>query len=697
MNEEENNNYSGGISPEIVNINPPITPDNSMVNNNFTNQNANIGINNGNNMYGSNVNTFNSNFNNVNTFDAMSNMNGSIPKKGKKWLIPVIIGIIIVILLVGGVSYKMIMSSPKVIFENSINSLYKGLNNTLEEVDQFEDSYDFLNRAVVFKGDIKLDTNIEEVKELGINLGDYTLGGEFGVDFNNELLQGNVYLKGKSEKIDLQMYMQDDYIYGTSNLLDGMIQEEFSDMSEIFEEIKKAFEELKEEDEIEVEDYDYILQVIKDALIESLNSDQMKKENDTIKVSGKDIKVTKYIYEMNDKDVQEMYEFIIDEILNDKECVEKLAKISGESESDIEDYLKEMKDSSKDIEFDEKISFNIYTSGLLNNTTGISLEYDGKEYFHCYVDGDNFDVYINYEDVYEDDEKIISITGEIKKDEIEIKVNVDEEEVAILTVREFSRNLIDLEYELVKEKSISSIYVSVNEEKDSINGTYKVREENDGEYISIEGTYGFDFKDKLEKVNPTNIITEETIDKEAIEKKIEDIINKDEAFKNLYDLISGFFQSLITNEYGMMNITTIDEIKSAIGKDKAVLYVGSSNNAYKSSAELEVINNLVNIQNYYGFTSYYYDYSVIPQEFEQLIQGVTVDCASKNGSDLPMNCEPGTNCLVTCPVTPAIYFIKEGKIVSGIRGEASIAELSKAVENIGYTLKVVFDNEKEDI
>lgn len=627
-------------------------------------------------------------------------MMGESPNKNKKiLLLSLIIGIVVFISLVGVVGYKIAMSSPKVIFKNSIKAVFKGVNRSIDEVEKYRDILDIENNAIVFRGDIKADIkfdDLEELKELrdrGINISDYSFGAEVGFDLKNELIQGNVYVKGDSEKIEMNAYAQDKYVYATSNLVDGYIREEYPELTDELEEIKKVLDEAKDKYEIEAENYDYVIEALKKAIINSLDSKKMSKESSTIRVNGKDLKVTQYTYTLDEDALKKTYESIFNSLLEDDEFLDKMAKLMGEEKSSVEDTLNEMKDeANENLELEEEMKIHIYTNGVSNKTRGFGIEYDEQDYFHFYTDGENAESIL-----YDDSEAEIVKLVSVRKDNVdEVTVTYEDEGTIKAYVREISETVIDCDIEVtIEDKTVKgTVYLSGEVGNTNIDGKYKLKIEYDNQYIGVEGTYGIESKEKLEKANISKVLREEDLDQEEALKRLEEIINKDKAFKKLYDFIKEVSVANSYNEYDMKSIHTVEDVKKVLNSyEGTVLYVGSPSASTSNNVEVDVLSKLKRFQYTYDFVSYYYDYTVMPKEISDILDSVSLKCFDgNNSSGAPFTDCTTADCVSICLDYPAVYFIKDGKIVSGLRGRIDDASLLKELEAIGLA-KAYSNNE----
>lgn len=611
---------------------------------------------------------------------------------------PLIIAIVLVVILVGGITYKVVSSSPKTVFKNSINALYKGLNNGIDEVEELSEKFDLENKALVLNGDVKLNVSDEFIKEYldeldgtDININDYSLGGELGVDIKNERLSATVFLKGKSEKIEFSGYVEDGIEYMSSNLIDGILKLEETDID--FSEYLDLYDEIEENMDLDSENYDYVIEAFKNALVKSLDTKYMKKDSDEIKIAGEKVKVTKYTYTFDEDSMQSMVRTLADTLLEDKDFSKKLAKLVGEEKDTIEEGLKEIKKSAKDLEFENKAEINVYQKGLLNTAVGFNFKVDKEEYFHYYVDNDNIDIVYN-DNGGDDYGTVVEITSKKKKDNSEVTVKYNDEKVAELTVRELSDKLIDLDYTLFAEdeEAKGTVYLSYNEEKTSIKGDYKFNISLADYKFEVSGSYGIESKDELPKVNKDKLITEDDITEEELSQEALDnlkkIAEKDSAFNFILESIEEAEIESKLNSDGMYPLKA-SEVKSTIESEKnMVLYVGQTKYSYSYyDDEYDFIDDLEYYQDDLDFYSYYLNQNDITPELKELLSISENKCGTETTptEQIPENNIGNTPVeeVTKCEIYPIIYIIKDGKVAKRLEVGATSSEIEAALAEIG--------------
>lgn len=615
--------------------------------------------------------------------DAITKAPGIIQKIGLTKIIAIAV---IAIVLVGGVVFKVVSSTPKAVVKNTIGSVTKKITKTLDDSEKLSKKYKFDKNAILLKGDINFDTNISDID---MDLSKYTIGAELGIDNQNKKITFGGSIKGSSEKISIDALLEDSYIYLTSNLLDKTIKiDSDSSLNDFFEAYSKGLEMSSQYD---TEDISYMLKSISKALEKSIESDMVKQEKSEIDIADKTVKVTKTTLTINDKAAQKIVKSMATTLLEDKDFIKKLAKMTDSDKDDIKEGLKNIKSSAKEIEFDTKVKINFYTKGVFNTLVGVDLSVDKEEYFRYYFEDKNFIIKVNAEEE-------VQITGQKEKKEQKLTIKVDGEKVATATVRSFEKELIDFDFKttMEDEENISgSIYLSYKEEKTKISGDYKVSLEHEDEYIKVKGSYSIESKKELDSVNKNGAISAEDIDEDELLDKLKDIAEKDDAFGDLYDSVEEGLEEALKPELnynGMAEISSKDDIEKILSKSKpTVLFVGDRSyyySYYNSNDGYNMFNDLKALQSELDFYSYYLNrYSYNISDFEELVKDVTPVCGIKqnvnneNGEETDNDEEQTTQ--ATCQQYPTIYLIKGGKVQKAYQAPVTKEELKSALKDLG--------------
>lgn len=612
------------------------------------------------------------------TNTAKVNPLNNIFNKLKKFGLSKVIAIAaVIVVLVALIIVKTALSTPKQAFKNAINELYKETSRYLNDADDFLNKYNLEKETVINNVEFKIDSNIEDfnssLEETGINIKDTTIKAKVGYNLDKEELVFGGSLKGESEEISLDAYAIDDNVYIKTNLYDDIIKAENSYGSPF-----ANIDELKEYNKImknlDFKTYDSILKSITNALNNSLNSDDMEKESDEIDIVDSSVKVTKNSYELDDKALSNIIRDTIEQLLDDKDFIDNLADTLDIKKDDLEDSLKDLRKSAKDIEYDEKLVINIYTKGLLNSFTGLSLEIERDEYFTYFTDGKNTEItFDNNQEGYSETKINIQAVKDGKETDVTVKYNG--EEIITATIKELSEEKVDLDFELKEDKETvasGTIYLTVKEEKDNVSGDFELHFEQDKEYLNLKGNYKTEIGGKLTTIDPEKAIDENEIDENELMANLEEIAKKDKVLSSLYD---NYYESTLDlNYYEMAVVHGTDELKEILSrKQGTVLYVGSTGRTYGTGADTAIFDNLEKAQEEYNFHTYYFSQYYINDEFRSLVSGVTPIC----------NANTENNTTNTCTEYPTVYFIKDGKIVAAVQNTITKDELTKYLQEIG--------------
>ena len=307
----------------------------------------------------------------------------------------------------------------------------------------------------------------------------------------------------------------------------------------------------------------------------------MKKESATIEVNGKSVKATKISYVFDKESTQNLINSVVDKLLENDEFITKVASISSDIEKDdVKEELKEMKDSVKEIDFKKEAVFSIYIKGLLNDTVGYSIEYDGNDYLTIFKDGNTTE--INYDNHAKDfGKEKFNILVEEKNGEKEATVTATLDgktaKLATFVIRSFDKKKVDLDYTIYLDKnlfgddleeSLKEIPFYDSKEIPNITGTLKF------EQSSKKNEYTSDMKFTLKWDKYINLdVTEKLNNKSRGERKGLDASGEFAISMNLFDVITMDLDGKLGTAIG----TTIESAnlegnyKVAVNLDKSLM------------------------------------------------------------------------------------------------------------------------------
>ncbi len=597
------------------------------------------------------------------------NLNSSIPEiKRRRNMLPVIIVAIFLVLAVGGaITFKVIVSSPKRVFETTIKNFYKNVSSSLDNVNRISENFDFENKALTFSGDAKLDTNLADAAEIGFNLKDLQVGGSIGLDINNEQATASAFVKGPKETVEGNGYYTDKKVYIDTNLYDKLIYAEGEDVDIDFAALNELVKELQNH-MIEVEEVDYVVAAVTNAIADSLDTTYMSKNEEKIKITKDDKTFTKYSYTLSDNAIRDLVNGTIDKLSKDSKFIQILSKLSGIDEDTIKTYMDEMKNSTDQIEFEDKIVLNIYTYGFLNKFAGLSLEVENEEIITYVDDTKDFKITVD------DGGDRLEIVGKRSDSKTEIEVEYDDTKVLTLTVKEFTKEKIDISFEtdIAKEMNIptigGSIYFTYNEEKTKISGEYKLQIDVGDYYANVYGNYKFISADSLDMPNVKDAININEVDTTAIIDNLEEKISKDEVLSSIFnETISEFEEmQLPVDNFGMKTIPTTDDLKKILKKKgPSVIYVGDPYFKNDGTPAAMLFQDLVSLQTTYDFNSYRLVPFFYDDTTRELLGNVTSKCDTS-----------------PCEEMPIIFFIKDGEVVDYFTPSTSKESIIEALQNI---------------
>ena len=588
-----------------------------------------------------------------------------VAPKAKKSVAPFVLIGVVAVFLIAGIVAKIIISSPKQVFTSYINHAYKEVSNTLKEI---EDIYDPSKEAIEISATLKIDTNMDSEEFIdaeGVDIKNLTFDVSAGVDIPHEEVFISGGVKGKKERIGGKIYLTDGKEYLQTTFYDEIIEigEELG-----LEDLTEYFDEVAETD-VSLSLYDDILGAFTKALTDSLDKDAMSKESDEIEVLGKELKVTKNSYKITEKSAQKLVKGTAENLLDNKEFIKNLAKATGVDKDDIKEGLKTLKEEAKDISFDTKITINIYTDGILNKFTGIDIYVEKDKIMSWYQNGENIEAKID----------TVKFTVEKEKKEKTFKLTDDGEKIATGTIREYSKEKIDLDFVIYdggEEEIKGSIYFTRKDKKKTISGEYKYRMEYEKEYVEFSGEYTIETKDKLDGFKTSGAVDADEIDVEefidALKKAAED---DDDLGTIVNDLVEGYEEEQLESKLNYYNMytTTAKEAVELLDNNKAtVLYVGYS--YYSADDPYYMFANLRSVQYDLDFNSYMLDSSNVTADFENAVADVEFTCTVSNATSEEEQ---------KCSDWPAIFIIKGGEVKYAFRGTVTEETLTAALKDVG--------------
>ncbi|MBE6161116.1 MAG: hypothetical protein E7158_02705 [Firmicutes bacterium] len=440
-----------------------MSEDNNVSNNVETNETTNAAVENND----ANV-VLENNTSNVNTQFITPNDSTPLEAKKKSKALPICIVLIVALCICLG-GFYFYFSTPKKIVSNVINKAYE----KYDEIANKDVKFDIAKDSVKVEGNLNFDTNIPGFDTIKNDVIKFT----GGIDYKNKKAEGGLSLDEKNKTLaDIMAYVIDGNAYMTlGDDYKGLVNVGKSDFEDVLnlEDLEKT--------KIDKDDINYVVKAYKDILIDSIDKKDLEKSSDTIKIDGKDTKVTKISYKVNKKNLEKLSKNIIDKTLSDKELLKKLAKITDTDVEDIKDSLKEAKDDLEIEDEDLNMTLNIYTKGFMNDFVGLDLK----------IDKDN------------------SLNVVVNKDNTKVTIKAGNEMTFVATIKEYNDEKIDIDYNVkVATTTVSgNLTITAKEtKKDHYKGSLNFTVKYAGFNASVKMDYTMEIGAKIADINTSKAV-----------------------------------------------------------------------------------------------------------------------------------------------------------------------------------------------
>lgn len=280
------------------------------------------------------------------------------PKKKNKMVLPLII---ILILIAGVVAvYFLVFNNPKRIFSKTISKGFSYLYENLDNVNKYDTTSGTVSLSYELTSE---DENMQSVFDM-VNGIDFNFA--YTVDYKNKLMNFDFDSTYNNEKLlNLSVYGENGKGYV---LLKDIYDKYLSTDIEGYEEI---FNTTKNQTEVKT-----ILKSSEKALNKALTNDDFIKNEETIKINGKDVKVTNNALVLNNKNFNRISKSVLTTLKNDADFISAVNKISNDESVDTKATLENAIANIGEVDPDDKttITISIYTKGILKEFVGLNIE-----------------------------------------------------------------------------------------------------------------------------------------------------------------------------------------------------------------------------------------------------------------------------------------------------------------------------------
>lgn len=458
--------------------------------------------------------------------------------KNKKILFILIPIILIVLILIAGVVYLKLNSTPEKIFKNLISTTFKIFESSEEQY-------------TTMKGTINLTANVESDKEemeaINMMLEGASIGLNMEVDTTNMIVNENVNVTYNNESLlNAIILLQDEkgYVY-LPDWLDKYLQipENELEYSELVEYSEK----------MATVDQNKLMEAVKEELIAEILSQELAQENTTLVLDGQETKVTASTLSLKD----EQLSTFVNDFLNNLNKNEKFQAALGSYKEDIQEIINEML-QNMGVAKDEEFILTIYTKGFLNEFVGVSARaidtsYEETVGLNILKHNNGKYEFVAYNEYDGTREEILKLVIEDKKESenkgtATITVSVDGEKFIIV-----------YNYEIQGKQTIFNASTEIEGVKVTISGntvesgesykgnlTFTIEQEEIGK-INLNCAYDFTLDVEVQKVDVQNAVLIDELSEEDQEKLITNLQKSP-----LYQLIEQ--SGLLDNGTGTSNI-----------------------------------------------------------------------------------------------------------------------------------------------
>lgn len=366
-------------------------------------------------------------------------------KKKKGLIIGIIVGVLVLVL--GVFAFFYFNNNSKLILSKNITKLY---NDFLSSSQKNESLKNILS-----------SNEVSANSDITLNLKDNT--GTFG-NINN-FKASYQYIENKEDKkgsLNFESKLDnEDFINLDAAIKDSKLYYKIKDVMDKY--YYNEYEFISLLSTSESDDIKYVLDIIKDNIINNINKSNLKESKEEIKINDKNTKVKKISLEITEELVNKIIKGTIDSIEKDDKAIDILSESFDIEKDELNKLLNTIKDSlneeTSDIEFD-KVTYNMYVKGL--NTTvkqeivigEVSLEYyDYKNVKEFSVSSNSLKVFnIKFENGQISGSMLtIAISGDYSDDKInldiksidnsfELKITIENTEKDINKNKEYESN-----------------------------------------------------------------------------------------------------------------------------------------------------------------------------------------------------------------------------------------------------------------
>lgn len=339
--------------------------------------------------------------------------------------------------------HEMILNSmPKAIYDGSLDYIASKIDNYIDN--NYLDSTSF---DVDYIYDF--DSNFKDMESLK----DQKFGIKMSKNIKNNSLENYVYVLKDGNKYGYSLIQNNNEnyyrIFNSEQFLKlkkNALKDEslYSKMNILLNYASK---------DVDREMLKYLIDTNVNILKKLIVEDLLTSEKDEIEVNGKTLNVIRNTLSFDSKSIKEFEKQYKEKILQDQKILEILSKLYGLSFEE----LKEKYTTFRKYDENYTLVINLYTIKG-NKFAGFDIEENGFRNIYYYSLDDTFDFHLNFnnndnfsskKDFLLKDRAIIDLVGIKKDDYTEVECKYNDGEIAVLKVKNFGFNKVDLDYRLI--------------------------------------------------------------------------------------------------------------------------------------------------------------------------------------------------------------------------------------------------------
>lgn len=418
------------------------------------------------------------------------------PKSNKKKKLLIILVTLLVIVSIGGYFiYNKILLDENRIINREIEAMLDGLETTIDTMNNNTLDYDLEKEAIGVNGSLSFKSDYKDDDM------DLTKLANYQINYG-----GVIDKKNNQASLELSLNNQKTSIIDVSGYLNGKTT--LINLGDLFDKVIKLDTDTQIKDitiakTASAEDIKKVTNKTEQIIKDNIKESNVYKTKEEKTINGKKAKYTKVSYVVKTK---ELVKNILNGYLNDDEILNILTDLSGQTKSDLTDFLNDAVKELESSESDDEIIMNIYLGGLTAETKEMDFIYNTTNYndvaeeyklvIESTNDGYNYTGYVNdkskfggaYQeknktltlDIQEENQKYnVSITkdGDTTKANINIKQDKTEFDITMTSTNKVESNsqTNDTKVDVVYKDSEDNIKFSINNNIE-INKNAKVKE-----------------------------------------------------------------------------------------------------------------------------------------------------------------------------------------------------------------------------